>query len=586
VQTHNHPQTDGQKKSELKYIIALVILCAVVNFFGLGQLPLIGPDEPRYAEVAREMYIASDWITPRLGGINWFEKPALTYWLSISGYTLFGVSEFSARVGIALLASIGVMLLFFFGKIVRSARFGYLSASTLVTCGMWPGFSRAVTFDLTLSVTLEVGFLSFFLWQRAEEPRKRRYLWLVFCFALGLAVLAKGLVGILLPALVIGPFLLLTRQVRNVLQPGLILPGLIVFAATASTWYWPVISRHGHEFINEFFLSHHLQRYVSNKFRHPQPFYFFWIIIFAGIFPWSFYFVSSAWQSVKRLRTRFDWSNDRLTLFLWLWALMPVIFFSFSGSKLPGYILPVFPPIAMIVGMELEKWWEAEEPKRMKFLAFATAIMIIIVAAGLGLLGDRDLGLSLFDAFKVATIAIVAAVVYLALWILLSGRAATLFLPFGLALVIVTAVNLIFPVLGNSETLRDLSLMAKKSAKPGERLVFYIDHNQGINFYAPDLPLRDSRSELITVLSFEELESLVQARGGASILVISPRYWAERKSEKIQLQTEKLGEQKRNIRCSPGCDWVLFRAQMKPERQYAVNGVQQFNGEPAGEKKQ
>jgi 4-amino-4-deoxy-L-arabinose transferase-like glycosyltransferase len=570
VHTYNHPNTDEQKKSELKYLIALVLLCAVANFFGLGWLPLIGPDEPRYAEVAREMYEARDWITPRLGGIDWFEKPVLTYWTSIAGYTLFGVSEFSARFGVALISSIGVLLLYFFGKWVRSARFGYLSASTLVTCGMWPGFSRAVTFDLTLSVALELGLLSFFLWQSREDPKGRQSLWFVFCFALGLAVLAKGLVGIVLPLIVIGPYLLLTRQLKAVLKPGLLLFGVIVFVATAATWYWPVISRHGADFINEFFLAHHLQRYVSNKFRHPQPFYFFWIIIFAGIFPWSFYLASNAWQSIKRLWTRFDWSSDRLSLFLWLWVLMPVLFFSFSGSKLPGYILPVFPAIAMIVGMELEKWWEADEPKRMKFIAIATAILIITVAAGFGLFGDREIGLSLFDAFKVATIAIVAAVVYLALWVLLSGRAATLFLPFGLALVLVTSVNIIFPALGKSEALRDLSLLAQRSAKPGERLIFYIDHNQGINFYATDLPLRDSKSELITVMSFEEIESLVQARGGASLLVISPKYWADSKSERIQLQIEKLGEQKRNINCSPGCDWVLFRAQLKNSRQSPV----------------
>jgi 4-amino-4-deoxy-L-arabinose transferase-like glycosyltransferase len=574
VHTYNHPNPDEQKKSELKYVIALVVLCAVVNFFGLGRLPLLGPDEPRYAEVAREMYEDRDWITPRLGGIDWFEKPALTYWISTAGYTLFGVSEFSARFGVALLASIGVLLLYFFGKRVRSARFGYLSASTLVTCGMWPGFSRAVTFDLTLSVALELALLSFFLWQSREDPKGKQGLWLVFCFALGLAVLAKGLVGIILPLIVIGPYLLLTRQLKAVLRPGLLLFGIFVFSATAATWYWPVISRHGADFINEFFLSHHLQRYVSNKFRHPQPFYFFWIIVFAGIFPWSFYLASNGWQSMKRLWTRFDWSSDRLSLFLWLWVLMPVLFFSFSGSKLPGYILPVFPAIAMIVGMELEKWWEADEPKRMKFLAIATAILIIAVAAGFGLFGDREIGLALFDAFKVATIAIVAAMVYLALWVLLSGRAATLFLPFGLALVLVTAVNVIFPPLGKSEALRDLSLIAKQLAKPGERLIFYIDHNQGINFYAPDLPLRDSRSELITAMSFEEIESLVQARGGASLLVIAPKYWADSKSARIQLQTEKLGEQKRNIKCSPGCDWVLFRAQLKNGFQFSVFSFQ------------
>jgi hypothetical protein len=124
--------------------------------------------------------------------------------------------------------------------------------------------------------------------------------------------------------------------------------------------------------------------------------------------------------------------------------------------------------------------------------------------------------------------------------------------------------------LGKSEALRDLSLLAQRSAKPGERLIFYIDHNQGINFYATDLPLRDSKSELITVMSFEEIESLVQARGGVSLLVISPKYWADSKSERIQLQIEKLGEQKRNINCSPGCDWVLFRAQLKNSRQSPV----------------
>jgi 4-amino-4-deoxy-L-arabinose transferase-like glycosyltransferase len=579
VHTYNHPNTDEQKKSELRYVIALVVLCAIVNFFGLGRVPLLGPDEPRYAEVAREMYEARDWITPRLGGIDWFEKPALTYWLSTAGYALFGVSEFSARAGIALLASIGVLLLYLFGKRLRSSRFGYLSASTLVTCGMWPGFARAVTFDLTLSVALALGLLSFFLWQDRPEKdanaKGKRGLWLVFCFALGLAVLAKGLVGIVLPLIIIGPYLLLTRQLKAVLQPGLLLTGILVFVATAATWYWPVISRHGADFINEFFLSHHLQRYVSNKFRHPQPFYFFWIIAFASIFPWSFYLASNAWQLMKRLWTGFNWSSDRLSIFLWLWVLMPLLFFSFSGSKLPGYILPVFPPIAMIVGMELEKWWEADEPKRMKFLAIATALLIITVAAAFALFGDSEIGLSLFDAFMVATMAIVAAVVYLALWVLLSGRAATLFLPFGLALVMVTAVNLIFPALGKSESLRDLSLIAKQSAKPGERLIFYIDHHQGINFYAPDLPLRDSRSELITAMSFEEIESLVQARGGASLLVIMPRRWADSKSERVQLQTEKLGEQKRNIKCSPGCDWVLFRAQLKAERQYAAVGSRQ-----------
>ncbi|MBO0723333.1 MAG: glycosyltransferase family 39 protein, partial [Blastocatellia bacterium] len=256
-----------------------------MNFYGLGRLPLLGPDEPRYAEVAKEMYESGDWITPRLGGIEWFEKPVLTYWISATGYKFFGVSEFAARFGIAVTASIGVLLLYFFGKKLRSSRFGYLSASVLATSGMWPGFSRSVTFDLTLSVALALGLLSFFLWQRSEDSRAKIGLWCLFSGALGVAVLAKGLVGIVLPLSIIGPYLLITRKLATVFQPRLLFSGIVIFVALAAAWYGPVIYLNGGAFINDFFIAHHFQRYVSNRFHHPQPFYFFAIVVLAGSFP-------------------------------------------------------------------------------------------------------------------------------------------------------------------------------------------------------------------------------------------------------------------------------------------------------------
>ncbi len=550
------------KTSDYKYILALVVLCAIVNFYGLGNLHMIGPDEPRYAEVAREMFETGDWITPRLGGIDWFEKPALTYWISALGYKIFGVSEFAARFGIALVASLGALLLFFFGRELRSSRYGYLSASVLVTCGLWPGFARGATFDLPLAVAIELGLFCFFLWERKE----RSYYWYGFCFALGLAVLAKGLVGIVLPVAIVGPYLLLTKRLSIVLRPGLLAGGVLVFLATAVTWYGPVIARHGFEFIDEFFIAHHFQRYVSNKYRHPQPFYFFVLVALAGSFPWSFFLVSNAWQSLKDVRNRFNWANDRLRMFLWLWVLVPILFFSFSGSKLPGYILPIFPAIALVVGLELEQWWEKEDPGRMKIAAVATVLLIIAAALAVGLRGESEIGLNMLDAFRIATIAIIVAVVFLALWFFLSGRPATLFLPFGMAVVVITLVNLSFPAFGRGESLRDLSVLARLNARPGERLVFYINHDHGVNFYATDLPLRDSRSELVTVSSTEEIESLISANGGESILVVSPKRWNIGMKQTSQITMEQLGEQNRNIRCSPGCDWVLLRAQMKEVR--------------------
>jgi 4-amino-4-deoxy-L-arabinose transferase-like glycosyltransferase len=546
-----------------------------MNFYGIDRLPFIGPDEPRYAQIAMEMYQSGDWISPRLAGIFWYEKPSLTYWVSGLGYLVFGPSEFAARFGVALIASLCVLLLYFFGKRIRSARLGYLSASVLVTSGLWLGFARGATFDMPLAVAIELALISFFLWESREKSsdgsdqaaigkRTIAYYflnngwWWIFWFALGLATLAKGLVGIVLPLAVIVPYLLLTKRVKVLINPPLLLGGILIFIATAGIWYGPMFARHGSDFIDEFFIGHHFRRFVSNHYRHPQPFYFFFFVAIAGCFPWSSFLVSGGWQAIKQLR-----SLDRLRIFLWLWVLGPVLFFSFSGSKLPGYILPVFPAIALLIGLEIEQWWAEQEPKRMKYLAPATGLLIFVVALGFALRGEYELGLSLLDAFKVATIAIVVAVVYLALWFLLSGRAATLFLPFGLALIIIATVSLVFPALERNESLREFSLLAKGAAHSGERLVFFLNHDQGINFYATELPLRDSRSELITINDLVDLESLIWNSGGPGFLVASQGYWTGALKDSPRLSFEWLGAQKRYPRCSPGCDWNLYRVILK-----------------------
>ncbi|HKX33458.1 MAG TPA: glycosyltransferase family 39 protein [Blastocatellia bacterium] len=509
------------------------------------------------------MFETGDWITPRLAGINWFEKPALTYWLAAAGYAIFGVSEFAARFGIAIMASLGALLLFFFGRQLGSPRLGYLGASVLMTCGLWPGFARATTFDLPLSVAMELGLLSFYLWERTEEPKGRTRLWWLFCFSIGLAFLAKGLVGILLPLAIAGPYLLLTGRLKAILKPRLLILGSLVVAVTAATWYWPVISRNGAEFVNEFFMAHHFQRYLSNKYRHPQPVYFFLLVAFIGSFPWSFYLASNAWGSIRRWRSNFRLTDERLNLFLWLWILVPIIFFSFSGSKLPGYILPIFPALALIVGLELERWWKEEEPRHLRLAAVATALLLVVAGVLISLRGQREIGLNPFNGYKLATLAIVVAVVYLGLWFLLNGRVATIFLPFGLVLIVMATVNLVFPDLGRSESLRDLSVLAKQVARPGERLVFYITQDHGVNFYATDLPLRDRKSELITITALEEIEPLIRANGGTSILVLSQRRWISFLNRIPGVDEVWLGEQPNNLGCSPDCVWVLFRAQLK-----------------------
>ena len=576
MQTNGIPLIGERDNREHVYSIALVVLCAVVFFYGLGRAPLIGPDEPRYAEVAREMYASGDWITPRLGGIKWFEKPALTYWLSAAGYALFGENEFGARFGVAAVATFGALALYFFGRREYSARFGYLSATALATCGLWPGFARAVTFDLTLTVAIEIAFFSFFLWESKESQAGRNRLWYVFCFALGLATLAKGLVGIVLPLVVIAPYLILTRNWKILLKPSLLVFGALILLGTAAVWYAPVTAKYGREFIDEFFIGHHFQRYLSNKYRHPQPFYFFPLVALAGSFPWSFCLVFSLikpgvrrslklWRPASSDPISSEPTSsertpvDRLNLFLRLWIIAPILFFSFSGSKLPGYILPIFPAIALIVGRELDRWWsdESSPPKAQSYL---TAALIVAAGIGSGYLLQRELGVSARDAWLMGSVAVIAAAVYLGSLFFRNGRTATLYLPIGLAVIVVAAAHLVFPGLGNRESLKKLSLMAVGAALPSERLIFFVNHDHGINFYATGLPLRDNRSELVTVTSVDEIALLVEASRSQSLLVISPKRWSDDVTKSGKLQVEKIGEQEFNAHCSPDCDWVLLRA--------------------------
>ncbi len=545
---------------ELYFPLALLALCAGVFFYGLGSLPLIGPDEPRYAQVAREMFTSGDWVTTKLGGIHWFEKPALTYWLSAAGYWLFGETEFGARFFIAVFATAGVLMVYWFGKRIRSAQFGFFSAAVLATCGMWPGFSRVATFDLTLSVAMALALISFFVWERDEEQSGRSWFFFIGCFALGVAVLAKGLVGIALPSAIIGLYLLVTRRLKIVFNPKLLLIGAVIFLATAATWYAPVIAKHGREFINEFFIGHHFQRYTSNKYKHPQPVYFFVLVALAGSFPWTFYLVGSAWQSFRNWR---ETLADRLRLFLWLWTLVTIGFFSFSGSKLPGYVLPIFPAMAMLIGLELERWRQPVIERRTRVFGALTAALLAAVGIAAIFVSQQELGVTLRNASLIGAVVVVVAILYLALWRWRGGEMATKVLPFSLIAVVVAATHLIFPALGNRESFRPLAVKARMAAQSGERLVFFVNDNHGINFYATELPWRDTKSQLVALTSDENVALMAAASPTKSILVASTRRWVDGLLTSEHLVTETLGEQNFNARCSPDCDWVLLRVWRK-----------------------
>ncbi|MGH9903824.1 MAG: phospholipid carrier-dependent glycosyltransferase, partial [Pyrinomonadaceae bacterium] len=324
------------------WLLLLLAACAVY-FYGLGRLPLVGPDEPRYAQVAREMFLRGDWVTPTLSGHTWFEKPALLYWMMMAAYGAFGVSEWAARLGSAFSGVLTVLLVGWLGRRVErvggAGRRGLCLAATAVaatSAGMLV-FSRAASFDVIVTMTVTLSLACFFVAELERAEGRRRLLLAGFYAGMGASLLAKGLIGVVIPAGIVALYFLLRRRWPGLLRIGLHWGPLLVLAV-AAVWYAPVIARHGREFVDEFFVQHHFARYVSNKYKHPQPFYFYVPIMALLALPWTAFLVAGvggAWRS----NWRADEEANKLRVFALAWVVMPVVFFSLSGSKLPGYIL-------------------------------------------------------------------------------------------------------------------------------------------------------------------------------------------------------------------------------------------------------
>ncbi|HEX6504532.1 MAG TPA: glycosyltransferase family 39 protein [Terriglobales bacterium] len=313
--------------------------CAFLFFWGLNDFGLIGADEPRYAQIAREMLTRHDWITPMLGGKPWLEKPPLYYWQAMISYGVFGVSDWAARLPSALDASFMVLGIYLF---LRRFRPGFQLDGALMTASTAAaiGFSRAAATDMPLAASFTIGMLAWFAWY---ESGKRIYLAAFYAFV-GLGVLAKGPVAPFLAAVIILLFAGFTRDSRIVWRT-LWIPGILVFCAVALPWYVAVQLRNP-EFFRVFILQHNLARFGTSLYHHEEPFWYYAPVALLALLPWSIFVVDSIFESVRLWwaeRRTIVHTEDALLVFLLIWLFFPILFFSMSQSKLPGYLLPAMP---------------------------------------------------------------------------------------------------------------------------------------------------------------------------------------------------------------------------------------------------
>jgi 4-amino-4-deoxy-L-arabinose transferase-like glycosyltransferase len=418
----------------------LILMLAVVFSYGygLGHAPLVGADEPRYAEVAREMFLRHDHVTPTLGGHTWFEKPALPYWAAMASYRLFGVTEQAARLGALCAGLLTVLLLSVLAGHVEqradeSLR-GYklMTTATAATCAGLVVFSRALNFDIFITLAT-TGALVCFLTAELTIVRCTRLLLLAgFYGCIGVGLLAKGLLGIVLPLGVVVLYYLLRREWPKFWAT--LLWGLPLACAVAGVWYAPVIMRHGRTFINEFFIQQHFARYVSNKYHHPQPFYFYLPVLASFALPWTA-FLCAALAGAQRWRWRGNEPIDKLRVFACAWVFVPVAFFSLSGSKLPGYILPALPGAALLAGERLLSYLRGEGGQ---LTMRATGLLLLFFAACTIGYGLSSTPVSHTCVYLVATLPTLAGIVALARpqWRQLCAWSAT-----GAALSMVVAIS-------------------------------------------------------------------------------------------------------------------------------------------------
>jgi 4-amino-4-deoxy-L-arabinose transferase-like glycosyltransferase len=340
--------------------LLLVGFSAFLFFYGLGSFGLIGADEPRYAQVAREMREGREWITPLLGGRPWLEKPPLYYWQAMLSYSVLGVSDVAARVPSAVDATLLVVVVYlFFRKFRRGVEVD--AALIAASCAGVIGYARAASMDMPLAAALAVGMLAWWAWR---EGGNKIYL-AAFYVSMALGMLAKGPVAPLLAAAVTVLFAALMREWRLIVKT-LWIPGIVLFCAVGFPWYVCVQAANP-QFFREFILEHNLARFSTNVYHHPEPFWYYLPVTALALVPWIVFVVAAlagpvrVWWSERKTKRSDPDLELQFGIFAGCWLIVPVVFFSISRSKLPGYILPAVPAGAVLLADYLRRQLDGEQ---------------------------------------------------------------------------------------------------------------------------------------------------------------------------------------------------------------------------------
>lgn len=332
------------------YLIIILTLSLLYALF-LGVRPLTPPDEARYSEIPREMVVNHDYITPTLNGIKYFEKPALFYWLQSLSIKFLGLNEWSLRLVNALMGILGCVLTYWGTRRLYDRKTGLLASFILASSLLYAGMSQFVTLDMTVTALLTGGLISFILGIKNTAIKRRNLMWMMYAF-FALATLTKGLIGIIIPGLVLFTWFLICNEWQQ-LKKCHLLSGSIIFLAITLPWHIMVQLKNP-EFFHFYFIEQHFLRYLTDYAHRQQAIWFLPAVLLLGFFPWIVFLFPALKFNLPSWKQRKERGTE---VFLLLWAALVFLFYWKSHSQLAPYILPVFPPLAIMTSRYLNHYW-------------------------------------------------------------------------------------------------------------------------------------------------------------------------------------------------------------------------------------
>jgi 4-amino-4-deoxy-L-arabinose transferase-like glycosyltransferase len=518
---HRHKRLPGWAivcEAAVFFVFSIFFLAyGLTPFFGGDGLGLVGADEPRYAQIAHEMLEHFDsaptlkgrlsaCVTPYLYGHPWLEKPALYYWRAMFLFKDFGVHDWSARLPSTTFAFIMVALIYLHMRRFRPG--GHLDAALItVASAAIMGFCRGASTDMQMAAPLAIGLLGWYAWY---ETGSKFWLYDIYFFT-GLATLAKGPVAPFLAIVIVAAFALL-RHEWSLLRLSFWWPGALLYFAMVLPWFIAV-QRENPTFFREFFMEHNLERFATNRYQHMEPFWYYLVVLLLAVMPWTVIalraLVDGIQTSVCEWRVRHSAAckpcagrpGDAFPEFLVLWALIPIIFFSFSKSKLPGYILPSIPPITILTGDYLFRCRQRGLSRWVLISHAALSGVLVIFVLLLPWFVAHGTVMPPFHALAIAVIAAAGAVLLIVIVVKGFGVARLRLVTSGVLVVLVLFLYGIGPIFGIPEVgttkrvihLLDRSYSARPLAErlaamaPGDKTVAVFrvrrDIEYGLSFY-------------------------------------------------------------------------------------------------------